>query len=90
MFYAKANRLGFFIVEAYNEEQFSQNLIYFKELPKKGVRMKKNKILGVLLLVLAAGTVVGMVIQKDAYWNIYNYFTIIISVMGGFALLKQK
>ena len=52
--------------------------------------MKKNKVLGVLLLVLAAGTVVGMVIQKDAYWNIYNYFTIIISVMGGFVLLKQK
>ena len=52
--------------------------------------MKKNKVLGVLLLVLAAGTVIGMAIQNNAYWNIYNYFTIIISVMGGFALLKQK
>ena len=51
--------------------------------------MKKNAVLGVLLLVLAAATVVGMVIQDDAYWNIYNYVTIILTVIGGLALLKK-
>lgn len=52
--------------------------------------MKKSKVLGVLLLVLAAATVVGMVIQNDAYWNIHNYVTVILCVICGLALLKQK
>ncbi|MFA5038620.1 MAG: hypothetical protein WC732_02960 [Candidatus Omnitrophota bacterium] len=52
--------------------------------------MKKNKVLGALLLVLAVSTVVGMIIQNDAFWNIYNYVTIILVVISGLALLKQK
>lgn len=52
--------------------------------------MKKSKVLWVLLLALAVATVVGMVIQNDAYWNIYNYVTVILCVICGLALLKQK
>jgi hypothetical protein len=52
--------------------------------------VKKNKVLGLLLLVLAIATVMGMVIRNDAYWTVYNYFTIIVSIISGRALLKQK
>ena len=52
--------------------------------------MKNNKVIGMLLLLLAVFTVVGMVIENVAYWRIYNYVTIIISVLSGIALLKQK
>lgn len=52
--------------------------------------MKTNKIIGLLLLVLAIFTIIGMVINKDAYWNIYNYCTLIFSVISGVVLLKQK
>ena len=43
MFYAKANRLGFFIVEAYNVGQFSQNMIYHKELSGNVPEASLNK-----------------------------------------------
>ncbi len=48
------------------------------------------KLLGVLFLVLTAATVVGMIIQNALYWTVYNYATLIISVLGGVVLLKQK
>lgn len=51
--------------------------------------MKKSKALGLLLLALAVSTIVGMVVANDAYWQIFNYATIIISVLGGMALLKK-
>jgi hypothetical protein len=50
--------------------------------------MKKNKVIGVLLLVLAVATVAGMVINKDAFWTIYNWTVIVLSVVGGIILLK--
>ena len=52
--------------------------------------MKKNKVLGVLLLVLAVSTVVGMVIKNDTYWAGLNYVTVAVSVLSAIALLKQK
>ena len=52
--------------------------------------MKKNKTIGLLLLVLAIATIAGMVINNDTYWNSYNYVTIIFSVLSGIVLLKQK
>jgi hypothetical protein len=52
--------------------------------------MKMNKIVGVLLLVLTAGTVVGMGLNSDAYWSVYNYATLVISALGAIVLLKQK
>jgi E3 ubiquitin-protein ligase DOA10 len=52
--------------------------------------MKKNKVIGVLLLVLAVSTVVGMVINNDIYWSVYNYATLAISVFGSFVLLGHK
>ncbi len=50
--------------------------------------MKKNKIIGVLLLVLAVATITGMIINKDAFWTIYNWAVIIFSVVSGIVLLK--
>jgi uncharacterized membrane protein len=55
-----------------------------------GVIMKKNKLVGALLLALAIATVVGIVIMNDAYWQIYNYVTLLITTLGGIVLLKQK
>jgi len=52
--------------------------------------MKKNKGIGILLLILTISTIVGMVINNAAYWSIYNYATIIFSVLSGIVLLKQK
>ncbi len=52
--------------------------------------MKKNKVIGLLLLILALSTISGMVINNDIYWFIYNYVTIILSVICGIALLRQN
>ena len=52
--------------------------------------MKDNKIIGVLLLVLAVATGVGMVINSDAFWMIYNWTVIILSAVGGIVLLGGK
>ena len=52
--------------------------------------MKKNRIIGLLLLVLAVYTSLGMVLANDAYWGIYNYVTLVFSIVSGIALLKQK
>ena len=53
--------------------------------------MKMNKIIGILLLALAVGTIVGRVLNNDAYWDVYNYATLLVSVVGGgILLLKQK
>ena len=56
----------------------------------KEVGMKKNKTIGLLLLVLAVYTSLGMVLANDAYWGIYNYVTLVFSIVSGIALLKQK
>ena len=52
--------------------------------------MKKNKVIGILLLILAVFTIVGMDIDNDSYWAVYNYATLALSVIGGIVLLKQK
>ena len=52
--------------------------------------MEKNKVIGLLLLILAISTIVGMVINNATYWTTYNYLTIILSVLSGIVLLKQK
>ncbi len=51
--------------------------------------MKKNKIIGLLLLLLAICTIVGMVINDNTFWLVYNYVTIILSVISGILLLKK-
>jgi hypothetical protein len=56
----------------------------------KEADMKKNKTIGLLLLVLAVYTSLGMVLANDAYWGIYNYVTLVFSIVSGIALLKQK
>jgi len=52
--------------------------------------MKKNKVIGVLLLVLAVYTIIGIVLANDAYWGIYNYVTLAFSILSGIVLLKEK
>jgi hypothetical protein len=52
--------------------------------------MKSNKAIGLLLLILAFSTVVGMIINNAAYWSIYNYAVIVVSALSGIVLLKQK
>jgi len=52
--------------------------------------MKTDKVIGVLMLVLTVATVTGMILADDAYWSVYNYATVLFSVVGGVVLLKQK
>ena len=52
--------------------------------------MKKNKVIGMLLLILAISTIIGMVIDESGYWIIYNILVIIFALISGIALLKQK
>jgi hypothetical protein len=52
--------------------------------------MKPNKLIGTLLLILVVSTIIGMAINNAAYWTVYNYATIILSVIAGIVLLKQK
>ena len=52
--------------------------------------MKTDKVIGILLWVLAASTVAGMALRNQAYWDIYNYATILFSVAGAVALLRKK
>jgi len=61
-----------------------------RTVKKAGVEMKTNKLIGVLLLVLTAATVLGMILKDQAYWNVYNYATILICGVGGIVLLRQK
>jgi hypothetical protein len=53
-------------------------------------KVKKNQLIGVLRLVLAIATVVGMVLADPVYWHIYNYVTLIFCVLGAKELLIQK
>jgi len=52
--------------------------------------MKMNKVGGAWLLILAVATIVGMFIDNYYYWITYNVVTIILGVMCGIALLKEK
>ncbi|MDD5355912.1 MAG: hypothetical protein PHY56_05215 [Candidatus Omnitrophica bacterium] len=52
--------------------------------------MKKNKVIGLLLLVLAVYTILGMILANDNYWSVYNYVTLVFFVLSGIALLKEK
>ena len=52
--------------------------------------MKAAKVIGVLLLIFTVYTVIGMVLANDAFWGVYNYVTLIFSVISGVVLLKQK
>ncbi len=49
-----------------------------------------KKLVGFLLLVLAVTTVIGMKLNNDTYWSVYNYATIVLSVIFGIALLRQR
>ncbi len=52
--------------------------------------MKKSKVIGILLLIFAVYTVVGMVLENASYWRIYNYVTLMFSFLSGFVLLRQE
>jgi len=52
--------------------------------------MKKIKIIGVLFLLFAACTLIGMLIENAEYWRVYNYLTLVLSVYSGIVLLTAK
>jgi len=52
--------------------------------------MKKNKVIGALLLILAISTITGMLIENATFWLTYNYATIALSLICGIILLKKK
>jgi flagellar motor component MotA len=52
--------------------------------------MNKNKLIGLALAVLAVLTVIGMALNNNDYWAVYNYITLIVCVWGSVVLLKQK
>lgn len=52
--------------------------------------MKTNRLIGMLFLILAIFTISGMAINKDVYWRIYNYATIILALSSGIILARQK
>jgi hypothetical protein len=49
-----------------------------------------NKKIGMLLLVLAGLTLVGMVLKNDAFWAVYNIVTLLVCLPAGVWLLKNK
>ncbi|MFA5100285.1 MAG: hypothetical protein WC547_05340 [Candidatus Omnitrophota bacterium] len=52
--------------------------------------MITNKVIGLLLLVFAVYTIIGMAAANAAYWQIYNYVTLLLSVTCGIVLLRMK
>ena len=52
--------------------------------------MKRNKVIGILLLILAVSTIIGMRIENATFWLNYNYATIALSTISGIILLKKK
>jgi len=52
--------------------------------------MKKNKLIGFMLLLLCLGTITGMYFNKDSYWAVYNYTVIILSAIGSIVLLRYR
>ena len=52
--------------------------------------MKKNKVIGMLLLILAISTITGMVIENATFWLVYNYATIALSSICSLILLTKK
>lgn len=57
---------------------------------KQGGAMQKNKVIGILLIVLSIYTLTGLALNNDKFWVIYNYIVIIFGIIGGFILLRQK
>jgi len=55
-----------------------------------GGENRMNKLIGLILLVLAAGTVVCMRIDNNSVWNVYNYIMIVMLIVSGILLIKQK
>ncbi|MFC1589865.1 hypothetical protein ACFL42_00070 [Candidatus Omnitrophota bacterium] len=52
--------------------------------------MKKNKVIGVVLLVLAAAVIVGLFVDKTKLWYALDYITIVVCAISGLLLLKEK
>lgn len=52
--------------------------------------MKTTKVIGILLLLFAVYTIIGMIIADQSFWTVYNYVTLIFSVVSGIVLLKQS
>ena len=52
--------------------------------------MNAGKVIGVLLLVFAVHTVIGMFLMNQSFWAVYNYVTLVFSTASGIVLLRRK
>ena len=52
--------------------------------------MKATKVIGILFFVYAVLTIIGMVLNNDSFWMVYNIVTLVFSIPSGIVLLKQK
>ncbi|MFA5271101.1 MAG: hypothetical protein WC412_02020 [Candidatus Omnitrophota bacterium] len=52
--------------------------------------MKAVKVIGVLFFVYAIITIIGMVLDNNSFWMVYNIVTLVFSIPSGIVLLKQK
>jgi len=50
--------------------------------------MKTNKILGILLLLLAISVIIGFTIGNNTWWLVVDVFVIVICGAGGVFLLR--
>jgi len=51
--------------------------------------MKPTKLIGILLLVFAVYTVLGMILKNESFWTVYNYVTLVFSIASGVVLVKK-
>ncbi|MFA7677482.1 MAG: hypothetical protein WCY34_04865 [Candidatus Omnitrophota bacterium] len=52
--------------------------------------MKKNKAIGIALIVLALLVVTGLVIEKAKYWFPLDCVTIAVCAVSGILLIREK
>ncbi len=52
--------------------------------------MKKTKVIGISFLILAVYTIIGMILNNDAFWAVYNYITLGLSIISGVMLVREK
>ncbi len=52
--------------------------------------MKKNKLVGTILIIVGIMTISGMLVKNDLYWLIIDLVVIITCLSGGLYLLLKK
>jgi hypothetical protein len=52
--------------------------------------MKQVKTIGVLLIILAAVVISAMLLHIDIYWRFVDFTVVIVCLISGIILLRQK